>query len=110
MEQYSYLTELAGEKRIKDDDYIAVTPDIWEAFLAYYSGDQLRRPARITKSSTYYDGDLLKCDVVIADLESEELEEKIKKTKKNNYNTIFPNDKFVFSNLWTIKELKAFLS
>lgn len=65
---------MTGEKRTKDDDYIAVTPDIWEAFTTYYTGEQIRRPIRLLKGSTYYDGDLLKCDVVIADLDDEELE------------------------------------
>jgi hypothetical protein len=65
---------MTGEKRTKDDDYIAVTPDIWEAFTTYYTAEQIRRPIRLLKGSTYYDGDLLKCDVVIADLDDEELE------------------------------------
>lgn len=65
MEEYQYLTEVTGEKRIKDDDFIAVTADIWEGFLAYYAGCQIRRPIRLLKGSTFYDGDLLKCDVVL---------------------------------------------
>jgi hypothetical protein len=39
MEEYQYLNQVSGEKRVKDDDFIAVTHDIWEGFLNYYVGD-----------------------------------------------------------------------
>jgi hypothetical protein len=52
----------------------------------------------------------LRCDVIFADLEDENLEEKIKKTNKKNYNTLFPSLKMVLSNLWTFKDLKDFFA
>jgi hypothetical protein len=58
----------------------------------------------------YYDGDMLRCDVILANIEDETLEETIKKSSKKTYYTIFPSDKFMLSNLWNFQKLKDFLS
>lgn len=52
----------------KDTDFIPITQNIWDALLNYYEGWQIRRPVIITKGSVFYDGNLLRCDVVIADI------------------------------------------
>lgn len=62
---------MTNEKKEKDDDFIAVTPDIWYAFLNYYEGEQVRRPVKINKGSVYYDGEPLRCDVIFANLAEE---------------------------------------
>jgi hypothetical protein len=38
MTQYQYLNQVINEKKYKDDDYIAITKDIWETFLQFYEG------------------------------------------------------------------------
>lgn len=102
MEEYQYLNEYTGEKRVKDDDYIAITADIWQALLTYYTGIQIRRTVRVLKSSTRYD-DPLRCEVVLVNIDDETLEETIKKASKKTYHTIFPSDKFLLPTTWTFK-------
>ena len=70
----------------------------------------MRRPVKISKGSVHYDGEPMRCDVIFANLAEEELEERIKKTNKKNYNAVFPSQKLLLSNLWTFKDLKLFLS
>jgi hypothetical protein len=36
MKEYEFLSQIINEKKTKDDDYIAVTQDIWAAFTQYY--------------------------------------------------------------------------
>ena len=55
MKEYDYLNTIINEKKYKDDDYIAVTADIWNAFLQYYEGIEIKRPVRKLKGSTFYD-------------------------------------------------------
>lgn len=38
MKEYDYLNQIINEKKYKDDDYIAVTADIWHTFIQYYEG------------------------------------------------------------------------
>ena len=33
MKEYNFLEQIISEKKEKDDDYIAVTKEIWNAFL-----------------------------------------------------------------------------
>lgn len=66
--EYQYLNEITSDRKFKDTDFIAITQDIWEALLQYYEGWQIRRPVLITKGSVFYDGNMLRCDVVIADI------------------------------------------
>jgi hypothetical protein len=37
-------------------------------FLKYYEGEQVRRPVRPLKGSIFYDGEPLRCDVILANL------------------------------------------
>lgn len=74
MAEYQYLNEITSDKKFKDTDFIAITQDIWEALLQYYEGWQIRRPVIITKGSVFYDGNMLRCDVIIADILDEGLE------------------------------------
>jgi hypothetical protein len=69
MPQYQYLNERVNDKKIKENDFIAVTQDIWQAFSNYYEGEQIRRTIQITKTSIFYEGELLKCDLIFAHLE-----------------------------------------
>ena len=39
MKDYEYLKQIINEKKIKDDDYIAVTQEIWFAFTQYYEAE-----------------------------------------------------------------------
>lgn len=69
MKNYQYLNKLIGEKKVKDDDYIAITKDIWDNFLLFYEGEEIIRPVRRNKGSTFYDSEPLRCDVIFANLE-----------------------------------------
>lgn len=89
MKNYQYLNKLIGEKNTKDDDYIAITKDIWDNFMIFYEGEEIQRPVRRMKGSTFYDSEPLKCDVIFANMEEEDLEERIKKTSKKTYNNVF---------------------
>ena len=55
MKDYEFFGQLINEKKDKDDDYIAITEDIWLAFLQYYEGEAIMRPVRKLKGSLYYD-------------------------------------------------------
>ena len=33
MKEYNFLEQVISEKKEKEDDYIAITKEIWEAFL-----------------------------------------------------------------------------
>lgn len=66
--EYQYLNEITSDRKFKDTDFIAITQNIWETLLQYYEGWQIRRPVLITKGSVFYDGNMLRCDVIIADI------------------------------------------
>lgn len=68
MKEYEFLKQIINEKKNKDDDYIAVTEDIWLAFMQYYEGEEIRRPVIKLKSSTYYEGDSLRVDTIFVNL------------------------------------------
>ena len=104
------MNEITSDKKYKDTDFIAITKDIWEALLQYYEGWQIRRPVIITKGSVFYDGNLLRCDVIIADLLEEGLDERLKKINKRNYSSIFASSKMLLPSIWTIEELTLYLS
>lgn len=38
MKDYDFLGQIINEKKEKDNDYIAVTQDIWFGFLQFYEG------------------------------------------------------------------------
>lgn len=69
----------------------------------YYEGWQIRRPVVITKGSVFYDGNLLRCDVVIANIQEEGLEERLKKINKRNYCSVFPSSKMLLPSIWAIE-------
>lgn len=62
---------MISEKKVKDDDYIAVTEDIWLGFLQFYEGEEIRCPVRKLKGTTFYDSEPLRCDTVIVNWEDE---------------------------------------
>jgi hypothetical protein len=68
MKEYDYFRQIIAEKKVKDDDYLAVTQEIWYGLLQYYEGEEIRRPVRSLKGSTYYDSDLVKCDTIFVNL------------------------------------------
>ena len=68
MKEYEYLKQIINEKKTKDDDYIAVTQDIWAAFTQYYEAEEIKRPVRKLKSSTYYEGESLRVDTIFVNL------------------------------------------
>ena len=77
-----------------------MTVDIWNAFLQYYEGIEIKRPVRKLKGSTFYDSEPLRCDTIFVNLEDEELEERIKKSSKRLYDSIFPSSKMQLSTIW----------
>ena len=70
LHEYQYLNLVVNDKMDKDDDYFAVSEQLWEALKDLYDiSVDIVRPVKKTKKSYFYDAELLACDIIMVNFD-----------------------------------------